>query len=550
MALKEEDFKELFALYEEQQGERAMHKPVWDSIVKYMGLTYGKWYDQRLSSKDLFDITAVKDADTFADGVASLAFGKGTDWLGLEVKSVKEGNSKEQATKLCQSVLPGIYTFLDEGHFYDAARLFVKNAATLGTSCMLFEYDKSENRACFKTLAQMTYFPVVNKWNEVSALFRTVKMTKKEAIKAFGEEKLPDEIRRSRLPRNKWTFINYMGPATDWDFDVPGEGDYISIWWRDGERKKTLKEERLQEKPFACWRWDLPLEEGAWGVNSPGQMSLPVMKRLNRLQESYDVLVEQIAKGHWKKTKGLQVNFKAGGVTELDEDQDFTHLAYQGDLSWTDNRISQLVQVLDTLWKISMFQVLTASVDKTKSATEAAGLLQEQQSQAQNFPSRLEAEFLEPLISWCFKYVLIYKDLPPDVTSEQIDSINGMDMEIRFISPMYKNQQRLAQLTPTLQWIQDVMQLAQANTNVLDRIDFDTLVEKDHSIRNALPDILIDLDKATKAREVRAQAQAQAQQRQNNLEALDAAANAYSKMSKAAEEGSGIEALAGGSSNG
>lgn len=552
MALTEKEFKEVLALYDEQQAERGLYKPIWDSIVKYMGLTYGRWYEQNLSKKELFDVTAIRNADTFADGVASLAFGKGTDWLGLEVKEVKEGNSKDEATKLCQNVLPGIYTFLDEGHFYDAARMFVKNAATLGTSCMLFEYDKAEDRACFKTLAQTTYFPVSNKWNEIDAIFRTVKMTKREAIKAFGEENLPDTIRKSQLPRTKWTFINYIGPVTAWEFDIKGEGPYISIWWQDGSKKKTIKEERLQEQPFACWRWDLPLEEGSWGVNSPGQLSLPIMKRLNRLQESYDVLVEMVSKGHWKKTKGLQVNFKAGGVTELEDDQDFTHLGYNGDLSWTDNRISQMQQTLDTIWKISMFQVLTSSVDKTKSATEAAGLLQEQQSQAQNFPTRLEAEFLEPLIAWCFKYVLIYKDIP-DVTADQLNAIEDMDMEIRFISPMYKNQQRLAQLTPTLQWVQDVLQLAQANTNVLDRINFDTLVERDHNIRNALPDILVDLDDAQSAREVRAQAQAQAQNRQNSLEALDAISNAYSKMSSAPDEGSGTAALtgtSGGTSNG
>lgn len=539
--ITEEQFLEIKALFEEQAGQKGLHETEWDEIVKYMGLTYGDWYDNNKTK--LYDVTAADSSDIFADGVASIAFSKMMDWFDLGVIKVKDESKMDQARQLCSKVKPRIYQMLDKGHFYDAAKIFVKQGGDLGTACMTMTYDNEENRARFQSLDVKDFWPVQNQWKEVTSIFREVQMLRREALKFFGEEDTPQVVKESTdKARRRFSFIQYICPVTEWEFDIPGTGDYLSIWWLK-DSTETCKVERITEKAFACWRWNLPTRNsGVWGVNAPGQLALPIMKFLNVLSEDLLILSEQVAKGHWKKTKGLKVNFRAGGVTELEPNQDFAQITSNGNLSWLSEHVAFYRQVLQKLWKNFMFQVLTQSVDQSKTATEAAGLIQEQQNQAQNWPMRLDSEFLAPVVEWCFKQVLIYGD-NSDLEKEEIDAIEDMEMEVRFISPLYKTQERNYRLMPTLYWIQDLSQLAGLNQNILDVVSFDQVARLDHEIRNALPECLISDDKVQAARQARADAQAKVANQNNQLTQLEALGDLYNKTNKSAEDGSAAKSI-------
>ena len=110
-----------------------------------------------------------------------------------------------------------------------------------------------------------------------------------------------------------------------------------------------------------------------------GQLSLPAMRFVNILVEDMIVLSELVAKGHWKKTKGLKVNFRAGGVTELESGQDFAFQQATGDLSWLAEHISYYRAVINDIYKVNLFLTLTMNLDRTKTATEVAGLSQERE---------------------------------------------------------------------------------------------------------------------------------------------------------------------------
>lgn len=374
---------------------------------------------------------------------------------------------------------------------------------------------------------------------------RYVYLTKKQAEKFFPGVELPKPIAECKKPLERFQFVNVVTPAVNWDFDVPGSGDYVSIWYSEDDRERTLREDRLDDMPFAVWRYSSPMYGGTWGVDSPGQISLPAMHFLKLLMEDYITLGEMVAKGHWKKTKGLKVNFKAGGVTDLEAGQDFGWVNATGDLSWLQATIDHYREVINENYQTSLFLVLTQNLERTKTATEVAGIEAEKNNLMASFFARLANEFLKPTVMWVAKQILRL-GLMDDITEDELRVLGEIDYDIAFVSPMFRAQEKAFELTSTTQWIQDVMGLSQVRPDVLDKVDWDKFVDIDHRIRHAKADVLVGSDEANAVRTQRAQAQAQAMaQQQQGQQALDAA-KVYDALGKAPQGGSAMAQMMGG----
>ena len=521
----------------------------WKEIASYIGSAYGDWghdpNSTRLPAYRNTDTTAAKASKTLADGVEGYAFSDNMEWFDFDILELDENADEDLARTLLQKVKAGIYRMLADADFYDEARSFVRSGADLGTACMCFAFDKSKNKFRFTTMHLKDVLPLSNEYKEVDSMYRYVYLTKKQAERFFEGATMPQIIKDCEDPLKLFTFVNFVAPVLNWDFDIPGEGEYFSIWWYEKDTERTLKEERINDKNFACWRYSKPVYGGTWGVDSPGMISLPVMHFLNMLVEDYITLAELQAKGHWKKTKGLKVNFKAGGVTELESGQDFAYVGAQGDLAWLQVQIDHYREVINVNYDTDLFLVLTQNLDRSKTATEVTGIENEKNNLMAAFFTRLSREFLEPVILWAFKTALLYAQIP-EVTLDEIQQLQGMDFKVQFVSPTYRAQEKAFALTSSLQWVNDCLGLAQAHPDILDRIDWDRLVEIDHKIRHAKMDLLVKAEDAQKARQARADAQAQAMQQQQNMDQSAALGDLYSKLSKTAEDGSAAQALMGG----
>ena len=404
--------------------------------------------------------------------------------------------------------------------------------------------DSKTGLPMFRTFELKDIVTMDDEYGRVDTLFRRFYLTKREAEKLFGKDELPRYIKECTDRRKKFAFINLISPVTKWDFEVSGSGDWISVYWAEDDKERTLREERLEEKPFAIFRWEEPVYGGSWGVDSPGQLALPAMRFVNMLMEDMITLSELTAKGHWKKTKGLKVNFTAGGVTELNAGEDFALQQATGDLAWLAEHIAYYRAVINECYKTNLFLTLTQNIDRTKTATEVAGLTQERETLMQSFWSRLATQVFEPVHEWLYLQILKSGKLV-DITEEELEALRTLDMRIDYVSPAYMAQKRAFELGPSLQWISDMMQLAQINPNLLDKINFDTFADMDANVRNADMSIVIKTEDAQKARQIRAQLEAQATQNQLQQEALDNEANAYAKMTKAPEEGSAAAMMMG-----
>lgn len=552
--MDKQDLIEIQSIQKELENEKSSYVTQWKDIMKYMGTAYGQNIPESNKRTGitppapnylLTDTTASTASDTLANGVEGYACGTSLQWFDYGVESVNENATDEVVKSLLEKVKKVAYLWLQKSNFYPTFRQVIRSGCDLGTGGFYFTMDRKRGLPKFKAFNLNDIETITNEFGEVETLFRKIYLTKREAIRYFGEEKINKikTIKQCKDPRERFVFHQMISPVVNWDFTVPGDGDWLSIYWSEDYSKDTIKEERLRYKPYAIFRWEEPIFGGNWGVDSPGQLSLPAMRFVNLLVEDMIMLSELVAKGHWKKTKGLKVNFRAGGVTELESGQDYAWQQATGDLSWLAEHISYYRAVINDIYKVNLFLTLTMNLDRTKTATEVAGLSQEREVLMQSFWSRLANQIFEPLHEWLFMQICLSGDLR-DITNDELAAIEEMDLKIDYISPAYMAQKRAFELGPTLQWVSDMLQLSQVNPNILDKVNFDALANIDHNSRNAKIEALISDEDANKARQIRAQLQSQANDRALNEQTLGNLASAYDKLTKAPEAGSIAESMA------
>ena len=552
--MDKQDLIEIQSIQKELENEKSSYVTQWKDIMKYMGTAYGQNIPESNKRTGitppapnylLTDTTASTASDTLANGVEGYACGTSLQWFDYGVESVNENATDEVVKSLLEKVKKVAYLWLQKSNFYPTFRQVVRSGCDLGTGGFYFTMDRKRGLPKFKAFNLNDIETITNEFGEVETLFRKIYLTKREAIRYFGEEKINKikTIKQCKDPRERFVFHQMISPVVNWDFTIPGDGDWLSIYWSEDYSKDTIKEERLRYKPYAIFRWEEPIFGGNWGVDSPGQLSLPAMRFVNLLVEDMIMLSELVAKGHWKKTKGLKVNFRAGGVTELESGQDYAWQQATGDLSWLAEHISYYRAVINDIYKVNLFLTLTMNLDRTKTATEVAGLSQEREVLMQSFWSRLANQIFEPLHEWLFMQICLSGDLR-DITNDELAAIEEMELKIDYISPAYMAQKRAFELGPTLQWVSDMLQLSQVNPNILDKVNFDALANIDHNSRNAKIEALISDEDANKARQIRAQLQSQANDRALNEQTLENLASAYDKLTKAPEAGSIAESMA------
>lgn len=553
--LTKEDMLEIQDIKSELLQDRAPYEEQWNDILRYIGLAYshtGGDTERRgkgslAPSYILTDTTAAQAADTLANGVEGYACSSSLQWFDYAIEDIRKDADTNAAKSLLEKCKRIAYQWLQKSNYYPKFRAFLTNGANLGTAGLYFSMDKRRKLPMFSSLAPDDILIMNDEYGMPDTLFRRIWLTKKEAERHFGKDSIDkiEKIKSCTDRKERFLFWQLVSPVLKWDFDIAGSGDWISVYWSDDDKEHSLREERIEEKPFAIFRWQDSPYGGEWGVDSPGQQALPAMRFVNVLTEDMIVLSELSSKGLWKKTKGLKVNFTAGGVTELEGDQNFALQQATGDLTWLAEHISYYRAVINDCYKTNLFLTLTMNLDRTKTATEVAGLTQEREVLMQSFWSRLSTQIFEPLHEWLYKQILLSGELV-DMTEEELEALRDLDMRIDYVSPAYMAQKRAFELGPSMSWISDMIQLSQVNPNLMDKIGFDAFADLDHAVRNAKTEVLIKTEDAQKARDIRTQIQAQANQQALDQENLKNMADAYSKLTKGADDNSMASLMLGG----
>lgn len=546
LMITKEQLQKLTNAKTQLETEREVFLRKWKDIARQMSLSYGGWGHEATQkslddTKSVYDNTANESSNLMADGLMGSCFGRSIAWFKMMFED-EEKNINEAAAGWLSDTEKRIYKQLNRSNFYDESRTFVRGDADFSTAVMWMGDDTTEGMPFFKFLHLKDVCLMEDRFGRVDTLFRDFWLTKDEAIEFFGEDRLPVTIKQSEDYTKKWKFCQYVGPAGRFRLNVKGEGEYISVYWCGEKCDESIKEERYDAKPFVALRWNRDPEGSAYGTQGPGLMQLSNIKTVNILSENLLRKSQLIASPPIKRTEGLIINIKPAGVTDLKAGEDFAPVNVTGDLSFTEVERERLRNCIKEAYYTNFFLMLARSVDKTKTATEVAALMNEQSNIMAAFFNRLAAEFLEPVLR--FVYDLEYKngrlaDLPEEIKGE----FAGKPLKIVFVSPMFLMQKQSHATEQPMKALAQIMTMAQANPDILMKIDWDKTVDNIAEGYSVKKEILLDEEKYRLLKESVAQQRAQEQAMAQRMAEAKMGAENYKNLSGAPEQGSAAEAM-------
>lgn len=538
----EKQLQRLIRTKQNLETDREIFMSRWKEIARQMISSYGTWgatssmNPKKLDdTKDNFDNTANESSNQMADGLMGSCFGRNIAWFSLLFED-DDINDNEAAAEWLYDQEKKLYRQFDRSNFYDESRSFIRQGADFGTATMFMEEQPEEGKPFFRTLHPKDVVLMENRFGVVDTMFRDLYLTKDDAIAEFGEKNIPLTIKDSEDYTKKHLFHQYIGANYRFDLDVDGADEYISVYWCDEDPTKAVKEERYPRKPFVAWRWNRDLEGSVYGTQAPGMMQISNMKSANVLEKNVIEHSQMIAGPPIKKTEGLVINIKPRGVTSLKPGEDFAPVNVAGDLTFTEREREYIRQSIRQAYYSDFFLLLSRNVDKTKTATEVAGIMNEQSNIMSSFFNRLATEFLEPVIEFVFQNEMDHARL--DAVPNSLSEIAEKDIKIDFVSPMFMIQKRSHTIDNLMQAVTQILGLAQANPELVDKIKFDELADAIADGWNVRKLLIKSETDVKKIRDARLQAQAQMMQQQKAQEAVKNLGQIYKDTSKAPEEGS------------
>lgn len=373
------------------------------------------WTDQ------IYDTTAILAAETLKAGQYNWLTPPQQPWAEFDVpeelKSGKENDDEglDEATRWLGKASDVSMRELARSNFYSMAALTYLGVGVFGTDVMICEEGKNNSGLNFRHIKIGSYVIEENAYGIVDTLRREFPLTYRQAKQEFGEENLPEDMKRAATGvsggAKKFKFLHCIFPREDSE-RIPERKDgankpiasiYISM-----DFKQCVKISGYEENPVLCSRFDKWGTDSPWGYG-PAYLVLPEARQCNYVQMYLDALAELHAYPRILTPDNLvgDVDLRAGGNTTYDSgnpEAKPSEWATVGDYKMGQEMQEQRREAIRDAFFVPAFKLLNSQplIDKKMTAFEIS------QRQAENLSGftpqfgRRIPEFLNPLMMQVF----------------------------------------------------------------------------------------------------------------------------------------------------
>ena len=514
------DLKQLSQFFAGLKTERGGWESLWRDIRDYevpdLGCFDGEApHDGGKRYQRLYDAEAADSADIMAAGLLSGLSSPSRPWLRLttmdhdldETPDVKQWLADLQQAMLLQFAKSEVYNSLHRSYL---------ELTAFGTACSIIQAHP-ENVIDMLNLSIGEYWLACDPYGRVDTVFRKISMTAKQMGQRFGIDAVSNDVRSSLKdnPFARKTVIHAVVPRVERDIFKADKLNkpFASIYWEEGrESDPPLEESGFDEFPALCPRW--LITGGSVYGRGPGAKALSASKSLQRLQNRLATLTDYLTNPPVQfptKHRAFLDMYRPGGRIPVDPgDNEAIRTAWdvRTDPSLIDALIERRRQEIQRYFKVNIFQMIAATQESQRTATEIEALNQEKIMVMGPILERLHTELLDPLVSNAFALMVKANRIPPAP-----EALHGKPLSIEYISVLAE-QQKASSVNGILNTVQQIGLIAQMKPDVLDKLDADKAVELLADMNNVPPSMIVAGQQVALVRQQRAQDQAVVQQQE------------------------------------
>jgi hypothetical protein len=501
-------------------NERSSWITHWREISDYQQPRAGRFVvtDRNRGDKranHILDNTAVFGARTLAAGLMSGVTSPARPWFRLEIKDkdlMESGPVKtwlHDTAALLRAIFASSNTYRSLHTIYEELGLF-------GTGCSIVLPD-FDNVLHHYPLTVGEYALATNSKGEVDTVCREFQLTVGQMVEQFGRDKCSQTVKNlfDRGNLDSWVdTVHMIEPRKNRDLTKRDARNmrFASVYLEPGKENwdQFLSDSGFERFPALAPRWVVTGND-VYGT-SPGMECLGDVKQLQH---------QQLRKGQaidYQVNPPLQVPTKykeaskarlPGGVFYVDSMGQNQGVRSAFDVNL--NLQHLMLDIQDVRERIrqayyaDLFLMLANDNRSGITATEVAERHEEKLLMLGPVLERLHNELLSPLIDTAFDYANRAGILPPPP-----EELQGMDLNVEFISVLAQAQRAVATQGMD-RLLGTVSQMATAKPDVLDKIDFDQVVDNYGEAYGVDPKIIVPDDQVAALRQQRAAAM-QAQQ--------------------------------------
>lgn len=546
--MQQESIKKIYDRFKDEETRRRQHwEPHWQDVTDYILPNHG-FYESRGDQPN----SGKSRDDKIIDGVGSRAIrtlGAGMQggltsparpWFRLHIVGDEDLMRYGDIKQWIGTVEKAMYWAFSKSNFYDTAHTSYIEVAGFGTAC-LFEEGDLEKFMRFRVMTTGEYVAIPNRFGVIDTLMRRLHMRAKNVVDTFGEKNCSGETRdKAKKNPDSWIkVIHAVLPREDHD---PEKVDalnmpFASVYFEEDHYQNDgiLSESGFAEFPFFVPRWMVNASD-AYG-RGPGRDTLGDIKMLQSMQRAVLIAQQKGLDPPLIMPTSLKGNVRTfpGGINFADvETQHGARPLYEVsmNLQHVEAKIERLQMAVREGFYNDLFLMILERPNMT--ATEVAERHEEKLLMLGPVIERQMHEFLDPLIDRTFGILYRAGKIPPPPPE-----LEGLDLNVEYIS-MLAQAQRLVGTHAIDATVGMAIQLAQANPEVLDNIDFDKTINEYGELTGAPAGILRTADVVAKIRERRDQMMREEQAKE---EASQAVEDAKTLSDVNLEEQSGLRRL-------
>ena len=526
-------------------NERSSWVEHWREISEYQQPRAGRFLvtDNNKGNKRgnlILDNTAVFAARTLAAGMMSGMTSPARPWFKLEL-SDSELMEKGDVKAWLHDVAVLLRAIFARSNTYPTLHTLYSELGLFGTAASIV-LPSFKNVIHHYPMTVGEYALATNDAGEVDSLCREFQMSVSQIVERFGINNVSLSVKNmyDRKQYDSWVPVVHMiEPRRERDATKADSKNmrFASVYLEPGHdnQNKMLSESGFENFPGLAPRWDLTGND-IYGT-SPGMECLGDVKQLQHQQKRKGQAIDyQVNPPLSVPTKYKEAG-KArlpGGIFYVDSmgpgqavksafevNLNLSHLG--ADIQDVRDRIKQS-------YYADLFMMLANDTRSGITATEVAERHEEKLLMLGPVLERLQTELLSPLVDLAFGYAEKAGILPPTPKA-----ISEMDLKVEFISVLAQAQRAVA-AGGVDRLLGTVGQLASLQPAVLDKINFDQVIDDYASMYGVNPKIVIPDDQVVDVRAQRAKAM-QAQQMAQAAPAMAQAATAAKTMGEINTQG-------------